>query len=269
MQIARVFPRVTKATPSDALTFFDGPPLWPVECDEVHVSVAFTYDIPRALNLMADWRNAGYSVKIGGPGTGQKGEAFHPGRYLKRGYVITSRGCPNRCWFCSVWKRDGDVRQLPITDGWDVLDDNLLACSEAHIRAVFDMLKRQPKKSRFTGGLESKRMTPAIAEGLRSLMPETLYFAYDTPDDWEPMCKAADMLWKAGFPQKHRSVRAYVLCGYKGDTQEKAEARLVATLERRIVPMCMMWRDAEGRKANWGGFQRRWVRPALIPQSGS
>jgi hypothetical protein len=269
MKIARVFPRVTNATPHDDMAFFDGPPLWPVECDEVHVSVAFTYDLTRAKALATDWSKSGYDVRIGGPGTGQAGEAFTPGRYLKRGYVITSRGCPNRCWFCSVWKRDGNVRQLPITDGWDVLDDNLLACSEPHIRAVFDMLNRQPKKARFTGGLEAKRMTPAIAEGLRELVPETLYFAYDTPDDFGPMCRAADMLWAAGFPKKHRSVRAYVLCGFKGDTQEKAEARLVATLERNIVPMCMMWRDADGRRENWSGFQRRWVRPALIPLASS
>jgi len=267
MKIARVFPRHTNATPVDQLTFFGGPLLWPVECDEVHVSVTFTYDLKKAKSMAGEWERAGYKVSIGGPGTGQRGEDFIPGRYIKSGYVITSRGCPNKCWFCSVWKRDGTIRELPIREGWDVLDDNLLACSERHIAAVFDMLKRQPHKARFTGGLEAKLMTPAIAEGLRELVPETLYFAYDTQDDWGPMCEAAEMLWKAGFPKKHRSVRAYVLCGFKGDTPEKAEARLTATLSKHIIPMCMMWRDDDGNKSNWGGFQRRWARPALIPSS--
>ena len=37
--------------------------------------------------------------------------------------------------------REGNLRELPITSGHIVLDDNLLACSEKHIRSVFDMLK--------------------------------------------------------------------------------------------------------------------------------
>lgn len=46
--------------------------------------------------------------------------------------------------------------ELPITDGYNVLDDNLLACSEKHIHDVFDMLKRQKEKPIFTGGIEAK-----------------------------------------------------------------------------------------------------------------
>jgi hypothetical protein len=80
---------------------------------------------------------------------------------LKKGYVITSRGCPNRCWFCSVWRREGEViRELPVTDGWNVLDDNLLVCSENHIRAVFAMLARQRRMPLFTGGLEAAWLKP-------------------------------------------------------------------------------------------------------------
>ena len=52
--------------------------------------------------------------------------------YMKPGYVITSRGCPNRCWFCAVPKREGyQLRELPVTDGWIVADDNLLAARPA------------------------------------------------------------------------------------------------------------------------------------------
>ena len=75
-----------------------------------------------------------------------------PGMYLKKGYVITSRGCPNRCWFCSVPRREGGrLRELPITEGNIVLDDNLLACSRQHIEAVFEMLGRQERASGLYG----------------------------------------------------------------------------------------------------------------------
>ena len=68
-RIARVFPRRTRATPDDGLSFFGLPPLLDLpEIDEVHVSVAFTYDIPRAEALAYQWEQAGVPVRVGGGG---------------------------------------------------------------------------------------------------------------------------------------------------------------------------------------------------------
>jgi hypothetical protein len=44
MKIIRVFPRKTKASPDDPLAKF-GPPNLFSDCDQVHISVAFTYDM--------------------------------------------------------------------------------------------------------------------------------------------------------------------------------------------------------------------------------
>jgi hypothetical protein len=49
-RLIRVFPRRTKATPNDALAYF-GPPDRFAAADAVHVSVAFTWDKPRAEQL--------------------------------------------------------------------------------------------------------------------------------------------------------------------------------------------------------------------------
>ncbi len=150
--IIRVFPRKTKASPVDALSFFDEPGLFVPEASEVHVSCTFTEDIQRAEWLAKSWQRTGLPVKVGGPAYDNPGGEFVPGLYLKHGYVITSRGCPNKCWFCSVWRREGEtIRELEIKDGWNVLDDNLLACSEKHIRAVFAMLQKYKSKVEFTG----------------------------------------------------------------------------------------------------------------------
>ena len=161
-RIIRVFPRRTAATPTDDLVRVGtGPGLFD-QADEVHVSVTFTWDLPAAERLAKAWEPVA-PVRIGGPATGEAGGDFTPGRYVKGGYVLTSRGCPNRCWFCSVWRREGaEIRELPITAGWNVLDDNLLACSDQHIRNVFEMLKGQKSNGRiqFTGGLEAKRLKP-------------------------------------------------------------------------------------------------------------
>ncbi len=94
-------------------------------------------------------------VKVGGVAYGDDSLEFIPGRYIKPGYTITSRGCPRRCWFCDVWKRWPDVNPLAIHPGWNVLDDNLLAAPREHVEAVFSMLRKQGRRVEFTGGLEA------------------------------------------------------------------------------------------------------------------
>jgi hypothetical protein len=83
-RLARVFPRRTRATPTDNLSFFSGPGLFPPEVDEVHVSVTFTWDIPKAEWLAKQWRGIA-PVKIGGPAFGVPSGQFIPGRYVKPG----------------------------------------------------------------------------------------------------------------------------------------------------------------------------------------
>jgi hypothetical protein len=263
-QIIRVFPRRTKATPTDTMAFV-GPPDMFAEADAVHISVAFTWDIPEAERLAEQWRHVA-PVTIGGPALNTEGHAFTPGMYLRQGYVITSRGCPNRCWFCSVWKREGTaIQELPIQDGWNVLDDNLLACSESHIRAVFAMLKRQAERPQFTGGLEAARLKPWHVDLLRDLKPKQIFFAYDTPDDLEPLRNAGRALLEAGFTIASHTLRAYVLIGWPRDSFVAAEKRLQDTMAAGFIPMAMLYRDANGATSQeWRTLQRQWARPAII-----
>lgn len=263
MRIIRVFPRRTNATPTDPLAIVDRTPGFFDEADEVHISVAFTWDLPKAEWLAKQWSVVA-PVKIGGPATGMGGGEFTPEMYVKNGYVITSRGCPNQCWFCDAWKREGnDVRELKINDGWNVLDSNILACSEGHIRRVFAMLSRQKEPIQFTGGLEAKRLKPWIAEELRRLRVKQVFFAYDTPDDLDPLRYAGEVMQSAGF--NSNPLRCYVLCGYKGDTFDKALSRMKDTIEAGFLPMAMLYRGKNGKRdARWSRFQRQWVRLAII-----
>jgi len=241
------------------------------EIDEVHISVAFTYDKPKAEDLAEQWRHIA-PVKIGGPAYDAPGGEFVPGRYLKPGYVITSRGCPNKCKvngipFCAVPRREGGtIRELEIKEGNNVLDDNLLACSEAHIKAVFDMLKRQKYgRPMFTGGLEAKRLKDWHVELLRDLRPKEMFFAYDTPSDYEPLVEAGRKLLATGLTVASQSMRCYVLIGYQGDTFEAAEKRLTDTIKAGFVPMAMLYRDEKGeRDTEWARFQWLWAWSAMV-----
>jgi hypothetical protein len=264
VKTARVFPRRTNATPTDNLAFVGDPGLFTPEVDEVEISVTFTWDIPEGERLYRAWKHIA-PVSIGGPALGERGEEFVPGKYLKDGYVITSRGCPNNCWFCSVPKREGDIRELPITQGWNVLDDNLLACSDAHVGNVFFMLLRQQHKAEFTGGLEAARLQDWHIDYLSEIKPKQIFFAYDTPDDLEPLRDAGNRLIEAGFTTASHSLRCYVLIGYPKDTIEKAEIRLRETMECGFTPMAMLWRNDRGhRDSRWMKFQRVWAKPAII-----
>lgn len=269
MRLIRVFPRRTKATPTDALAYV-GPPDLFAEADEVHISVAFTADKPKAERLAEQWRVVA-PVKVGGVAYGDAGADFIPGRYIKHGYTFTSRGCPRRCWFCSVWKRDPVPRLLPIQDGWNILDDNLLACPEPHVRAVFDMLRRQKREVEFTGGLEALALQDYQVELLASLKPRpSMFWAYDPGDAFDTLLSAARRLQAAGFSSRSHRLRCYVLIGYPKDTFALATKRLTDMLHIGFTPMAMLWQPEEPSQQKyrpgpeWRGFQRRWARPAII-----
>ena len=266
-KIARVFPRRTNATPTDAYAFVGEPNLssLPDDIAEIHVSVAFTWDLPEAQRLAEVWERIA-PVRIGGPATRMRGEEFTPGLYLTPGYLVSSRGCSNRCWFCGVPAREGNtVRELPIREGWNLIDDNFLACSEKHIRAVFAMLNRQKRGTvQFTGGLEAARLRPWHVELLKELRPKQIFFAYDTPDDL-PALEEAARLFRAAEYGTRNILRCYVLVGYPGDTFQGAEQRLRTVMRLGICPMAMLYKDKSGiTTQEWRRFQRMWARPAVI-----
>lgn len=161
---------------------------------------------------------------------------------------------------------EGKLRELPVTDGWIVTDDNLLACSPGHIDEVFAMLARQPHRPQFVGGLEAALMTPEMAVRLRGLKPESMFFAYDTPNDLEPLQAAGKMLLDAGFTKASNVLQCYVLIGYPGDTQEKALARLGEAWRAGFLPFAMLYRDKTGDfDKGWRRFQREWANRKIVP----
>lgn len=261
--ILRVFPRRTNATPDDDLVRIGEPGLFdPPKCDEVHVSCAFSWDRAECNRIATAWERVHSHVSLGGPGWGNRGDEFVPGRYLKLGNVITSRGCPERCWFCDVPQREGPIRELPIRDGWRVHDSNLLACSQTHQEAVFAMLDRQPHRSEFVGGLQAARLTMWHVEAFRRLRPRRMYFAYDTPDDLEPLRRAGEML--AEFNETY----CFVLVGYRSDTFAKATRRCEDACRAGFLPFAMLYRHPDGRKVDpaWRKWQRTWCRPQIVRQ---
>lgn len=269
----RVFPRKTNATPNDSGVYFGGPELWEYDGGErdVKISCTFTFDKPKAEFLAKQWDTAGYHVSVGGPAYDDRGGEFVPGRFLKKGLVITSRGCNNKCWFCTVPKREGKLRELEIKDGWDLMDNNLLQCSEKHIKAVFDMLNRQDRRDRngkrlgikLTGGLEALELKDWHVQLIDSLKPkpEILYFAYDTPDDYEPLRQAAYKMREIGFDNQR--LGCYVLIGHPRDNLISAQKRLRQVVGLDIMPFAMLYVEKDLIvKPAWKDLQQAHIRAA-------
>ena len=159
----------------------------------------------------------------------------------------------------------GTIRELPITDGWNILDDNILGTSEQHFKDVCAMLKRQKHPAVFSGGLEPALLQQWQADLLYDVRPDRLYTAYDTKDDLEPLFEMGRKLRAAGFRPARHNMRCYVLVGYEGDSFEAAERRLHETMQAGFVPFAMLYRDESGeRDTAWRRFQCEWCRPIIV-----
>jgi len=257
MQMIRVFPRKTTWTPTDELAFVGNPPLFQPVDQPVHISVTFTWDIEEGKRLFRQWSDFYKDVRIGGPAFDNQGGSFVPGRYLKEGVTITSRGCPRKCPFCFVPKREGPIREIPIQDGWIVQDNNLLACSRKHIEAVFEMLKRQPKRIKFAGGLDARLLKDWHLELVESIRLDEMWFACDSEGCERPLQRVADMTAHMPINKK----RCFVLIGYNGESIEDAEARLGMVYGMGFLPFAQLYQPADHPR-EWKRLAKKWCRPA-------
>lgn len=266
MKIARVFPRKTSMSPDDKDVYFNEPDFFTPLYDEIHISVTFTWDIKKGKYLAEQWGEKG-RVKIGGVAFDDPGGEFEIGKYVKKGIVMTSRGCPNKCSFCFVPKREGKIRELEIKEGNIIQDNNLLACSKPHIRRVFKMLSLR-KGINFSGGFELMRIKDWIIEELRNLNIRNIWLSYDVPSTDKHLIKTVNKL-KKYF--NRNQIHCYVLIGYYGDTIEKADKRLRRAWEigtfpfaQRYRTLSLDWRESFLQKEKgWSQLQRAWNRPAI------
>jgi len=261
-QHLRVFPRKTSYTPTDPAVRF-GPPGLFDRPESVDVSVTFTWDIPRGEWLRHQWEMVCDRVRIGGPAFGDPGGAFVPGRYVREGVTITSRGCPCRCSFCYVPKREGRIRELEtIHPGNVVNDNNLLACSSDHLERVWAMLRTQGD-IRFPGGLDATRLKTDHIMALRGLSVRALWFAFDSGEKWPHVQNAIQRCREYWTRDR---LRCYVLMGYTGDTIDEAEGRLRWVWDQGAIPFAMLYCDDNGktRGGEWRRLQKIFARPAIL-----
>ncbi len=270
----RVFPVKTNWTPEDEFVFFGDPPMYLDGLDlsmPVRISVVFTWHIEEGKRLLRAWSKDFTDVQLGGPAFGDPGGEFVPGRFLKRGCTITSRGCTKNCGWCGVPGFEGNkIRELFINPGWIVQDNNLLACQPEHIAKVFDMLRQQDRAIFFNGGLDKHYLTEWHRSLFDSIKIGELWFACDTSFDVPALERAAQLL--AGIPLRKR--RCYTMIGYGGETLSDAEARIEKVFNLDFMPFCQLYQPVTGPRIfyskPWLQLRRKWARPAAyMPRKDS
>lgn len=262
----RVFPRRTKWTPADELAFVGDPPLAQFRPEDrdmpVFISVAFTWDLKEAKRLQGSWGRFYRDVRIGGPATGDHGGKFVAGRFLKPGVTITSRGCVWNCPWCLVPRREGVVRELPVVPGYIVQDNNLLACSNRHLDAVFTMLAEQKRGIVFSGGLDARLFSLDTLRRLKGISVSELWFAADSAGAMEHLSFVGDICRGAEIPQE--KLRCYTMIGFRGESLDAARSRLERVYAMGFLPFAQLYRGEKTAtySPEWRALARKWSRPA-------
>tara|TARA_Y100000310_G_scaffold233219_1_gene236092 strand:+ start:12190 stop:13008 length:819 start_codon:yes stop_codon:yes gene_type:complete len=260
MNIIRVFPRRTSATPRDDYSFVGDPPMIRPLADEVHISVTFTWDKQEAQRLYGAWLQYYRIVKLGGPAYGSSCAEFQPGQYIRNGFTFTSRGCNNQCEWCLVPTHEGRIYTLEIQPGYIVQDNNILQAGRKHIVSVFDMLKHQRKAAILAGGLQASLIDDWFAEELRSIRINQVFLAADTVGALKPLKSAVAKLSYLG----RNKLRCYVMIG-RNETIGQAKARLQEVWDIGCLPFSQLFQPDDHLIAyskDWRVLNRTWSRPA-------
>ena len=167
---------------------------------------------------------------------------------VKEAYGFLTRGCVNRCSWCVVPHKEGEVRaHADIEEFLDghkravLLDNNVLA-SEWGLMQI-EKIVRMGIRVDFNQGLDARRIarTPEIAELLaRVKWIRFLRMAYDSSVMQDDVHKAIELLCKHGVPA--RKLFFYVLIR---DDTEDALGRIRELKALGCQPFAQPYRDFE------------------------
>ena len=129
--------------------------------------------------------------------------SIYPGCDYAIGYL--TRGCPNRCRWCVVPKKEGNIRPYrtwrdlvrPDTDKLVLMDNNILACDYGIEQ--LEGLAGSGYRIDLNQGMDARLVTPEVADILARLKwLRFLRFSCDRDSQIEPILHACELLKEQG-----------------------------------------------------------------------
>lgn len=110
---------------------------------------------------------------------------LYPELTKDKAFGFLTRGCPNKCGFCCVWKKEGLVthKVADLNEWWNgqkeiiLLDANILACRQ-HLE-LLEQLAQSGASVDFTQGLDARFINEKNLEILKRIKIKTIHFAFD------------------------------------------------------------------------------------------
>lgn len=144
----------------------------------------------------------------------------------KVNFGFTVRGCPRKCKFCVVPKKEGQIKVVgDIYDIWDgvtkeiiLIDNNFLAAPEDHFYRITNQIKKNGLKVDFNQGLDHRLLTDENYMVLKGLRNRYGYyrFAFDDISQEKSVVRAIELM------KRHGTITSvwYVLVGFNSTFEE-------------------------------------------------
>jgi hypothetical protein len=125
------------------------------------------------------------------------------------------------------------------------------------------MLQKENRGIIFSGGIDSRLLSPWKVEWLRGLKIKELWFSCDTAAALPHLERAAKLF--KDVPSRKK--RCYVMIGYGDETIAAARKRLERVYALGFWPFSQLYRRAGVLNScytdEWTDLNRKWSRPAL------
>lgn len=179
-------------------------------------------------------------------------------------YGFLTRGCPNKCKWCVVPKKEGEVR--PYMDCDDIaiegrtslilMDNNILAVPDR--MKILDKLIKRGYKVDFNQGLDARLVEPGIAERLANVRwIKRIRFGCDTEAQVRMCEKAIEMIQECGYKGEF-----LLYCMLHGSISECYKRVSHWRDNHKVVPFCQPYRDITHPRQEipqWQLDMQRWA----------
>ena len=138
--------------------------------------------------------------------------------------IISSRGCPRKCSFCSVQKLEPQqtflksISHLVLPWHKKIMfwDNNILA--SPYCLDIFHELATYRKQVDFNQGLDARLLSPPLVEAMTNISISYVRLSYDTPLMHKPIDEAISLLHAYGYPNGH--IFVFVLYNHDSDQED-------------------------------------------------